>query len=823
MTNIRQVKRVFLASPGDLGEERALIRDVVENVNRYVAPKLGYHVDLLGWEDTLPGHGRPQALINTDVDICDLFIGVLWKRWGSPPDNENKYTSGFEEEYQRAMHRCEASGSPEVCLYLKDIDEELSADPGEGLKKVIEFREMLTSQKRVFYKDFSSPLDIQTYVRNKLDDFLLSEHYKAQQTEPKEKKARSDTTGIKEEAGRALSSPLAEEGHLFLDDFTERLMSDESMDNVNAYDIARFRLLANSISKHGNDESQLGVHDLNILYKEKDKRSLGGRERMALTEFALRKTKTEVVPFWYWLASYDHGSFKILPYFSVGSDNEVMEGALIQMSRSRVPISDDSLVDRRYFINSWLSEDADENVKRAALAYLRDNGEPGDIEAIRAEFELANSSTQEQALGSLIGIMVRNGATDIAEQFANVIRDNSISSDLLEYVIDQLETLPPDKLIEILNTCKSTKVRKSALTLAVDHGVLEAGLLEKLVNDADSDVRYAALLAKNEIEGQVSMDEAKRILVKRKAQYRGGLFSAFTASEEEGKENLERYEFNCLLDNPISALEKMKNNAGYNDDEAYFALGKKGFNKYASTLRKDVDDRFKSYTEEKLNELRRQFAESDENKLVERAEKVSEFYRRQLTRRALDLLCEKAQKRDLPRIRKNLETRFTNATIMDAHFLLKQGTFADIDRIVKADGPTTQNRTILSSQSDRPYDFAVADCVSKLGRSSVSKLLSKNLPPRILEKVILAIPNTRFKAIENPVLLKLLHNSVDRVRKAAAVKAIISLPISRTRPLLEEYLEQASHYYNVVHWLDAGVFLPRAAAKTIGKSELANY
>ena len=40
-------------------------------------------------------------------------------------------------------------------------------------------------------------------------------------------------------------------------------------DNITAYDVARFRLLSNIVVKSGNDERNVGVHDLNLLYKNK--------------------------------------------------------------------------------------------------------------------------------------------------------------------------------------------------------------------------------------------------------------------------------------------------------------------------------------------------------------------------------------------------------------------------------------------------------------------------------------------------------------------------------------------------------------------------
>lgn len=98
----RNVLSVFLASPGNLVTERNASRKVVDRINRILGKEIGLHIELLGWEDTLPGAGRPQSIINQDVEICDLFIGLLWKRWGS---STGKFSSGFEEEFNIAQSR----------------------------------------------------------------------------------------------------------------------------------------------------------------------------------------------------------------------------------------------------------------------------------------------------------------------------------------------------------------------------------------------------------------------------------------------------------------------------------------------------------------------------------------------------------------------------------------------------------------------------------------------------------------------------------------------------------------------------------------------
>ena len=98
----RKVVTVFIGSPGDVQKERQIARQVVDKINRIIRD-VGWEIELRGWEDTLPGHGRPQDIINADVRECHLFIGLLHARWGMPT---GKHSSGFEEEFRLA---CEAA------------------------------------------------------------------------------------------------------------------------------------------------------------------------------------------------------------------------------------------------------------------------------------------------------------------------------------------------------------------------------------------------------------------------------------------------------------------------------------------------------------------------------------------------------------------------------------------------------------------------------------------------------------------------------------------------------------------------------------------
>ena len=174
MPTYRNIVRVFLGSPGDLKDERRVIRDVVIEFNSTWADPLGYQIELTGWEDTIAGYGRPQHIINQDVDRCDLFVGMIWRRWGTPPSKEGDYSSGFQEEYSRSLERREKTGTPEISLFIKNIPESQFQDPGPDLSSVLNFRQSIVEEKRILFQMFDSVRDIERLVTRCLANFVIN-------------------------------------------------------------------------------------------------------------------------------------------------------------------------------------------------------------------------------------------------------------------------------------------------------------------------------------------------------------------------------------------------------------------------------------------------------------------------------------------------------------------------------------------------------------------------------------------------------------------------------------------------------------------------
>ncbi len=153
----RTIKHIFIASPGDLAEERKLFPKILQRINKLKAHAMGVQLEPLGWGDTLPGMGRPQELINQDVERCDLFVMLLWKRWGTQPAENSAYTSGTEEEFELARRLHKEHETPDIFLYFRHVPEEMLADPGEQLSKVLDFRKKIEAERALLFRRFGDP------------------------------------------------------------------------------------------------------------------------------------------------------------------------------------------------------------------------------------------------------------------------------------------------------------------------------------------------------------------------------------------------------------------------------------------------------------------------------------------------------------------------------------------------------------------------------------------------------------------------------------------------------------------------------------------
>jgi hypothetical protein len=134
----------FVASPSDVGEERAILEEIVAELNLTWSRTLQLRIELVRWETHVtPGiGGYPQQVINRQIgDEYDIFIGILWARFGSPTAEA---LSGTAEEFERALARYRQNpDAVDIMFYFKDAPVIPSQLDLSQLGKVRSFKEGL--------------------------------------------------------------------------------------------------------------------------------------------------------------------------------------------------------------------------------------------------------------------------------------------------------------------------------------------------------------------------------------------------------------------------------------------------------------------------------------------------------------------------------------------------------------------------------------------------------------------------------------------------------------------------------------------------------
>ncbi|RQW04630.1 NACHT domain-containing protein [candidate division KSB1 bacterium] len=161
--------RLFLSSPGDMETERQKVRPIVDQINRMLGDVYHIHIDVIDWKTHVaPDLGRAQELINRQVGDYDIFVGMMWKRFGTPTGEAD---SGTEEEFNIAYNNWQKFQRPRIMFYFSKAKYNIENDDEiDQLAKVIAFKKKL--QKKGLIWEYKSPDEFGYALRDHLAKVL---------------------------------------------------------------------------------------------------------------------------------------------------------------------------------------------------------------------------------------------------------------------------------------------------------------------------------------------------------------------------------------------------------------------------------------------------------------------------------------------------------------------------------------------------------------------------------------------------------------------------------------------------------------------------
>jgi hypothetical protein len=350
---------------------------------------------------------------------------------------------------------------------------------------------------------------------------------------------------------------------------------------------------------------------------------------------------------------------------------------------------------------------------------------------------------------------------------------------------------------------RSEAVRRITANLLRKRGALSVEAAQRMLSDSNANVRFEAIQSLEGHGKAFSLSDAKTALVK---PTRSGL--AGSRDDSEGEACFAKWEDDHFAKMPLAELEREASKGTIFDREPYFALVRRAFEAKGAELRASIDDQFRKDFKEGLEALGRLLGTGE---TYQKTRSLDEWMRKELTRKGLDVLTKMSLPEDLPRVREALASGFVSYSDGDVAFLRKHGEWEDIPLIV-ASVERTLYTSLLGWQNDSKYE-AAARAIYAMGRARFPELLSLKMPKRLLRTLLAVASDKHIKALSDDAIIALLLADDDNVRKIAALKSVRALPKARLRKLLEAYLaNDAFRYYNVIHWLDLGLSLPRSLA-----------
>lgn len=175
MINQSNFFKVFFSAPSDVIKERKIVEEVAKELNVTLSVILGVHIEVIGFgfssHSSASGEDAQGILNKQFGEDYDIYIGVLWKKFGTPTPRD---VSGTMEEFNDAYSRFKKNElAMRMAFYFNTKIENLNKVNTDDLIKINDFKKKLqTNVYSVVYEEYNSYKDFERLFRCNISIFI---------------------------------------------------------------------------------------------------------------------------------------------------------------------------------------------------------------------------------------------------------------------------------------------------------------------------------------------------------------------------------------------------------------------------------------------------------------------------------------------------------------------------------------------------------------------------------------------------------------------------------------------------------------------------
>ncbi|HRI02869.1 MAG TPA: DUF4062 domain-containing protein [Pyrinomonadaceae bacterium] len=788
MPKNRNILTVFLASPNDLANERLAVRDVVQELNESLRD-IGWHIELLGWEDTIPGAGRPQEIINRDVDSCHLFFGMLWKRWGTPT---GQYSSGFEEEYTRVMLRRAETTEPEIMLVFKAVD---AGDPGTELQKVLEFQQERVEKRDVLFDRFQDEDSLKRKLRTWLTRHIYKIDKELAKVEAGDAKPATPTQTTVEEAkggNDAKDDPQSPAAQI-VDASNSIIEFYGNSGDLDAEAATRLQLFVSAVTSNTITSESLPVHFANLVFLKRLEYRVTRAEVMLLLRTLIESTG-ENIPGWYWAKDWTQSElFDYIVSLSVSGNDESLRLAAVRLiAVLATPGDDESSFATIYEV----LDDESEKLRIEAIDLIATHAS---IEAVEVIDELLNdpsSIIRSKSASAKLKLLLRHDPSAAVSLMQAPDFATQLPSDN-EPLASVFGGLDDETLIGFLDN-KSAEIVSAAIDELELRNNLTEDLIRPLLLKSETQIRNRVFRF---LVDNVPENNLRQLITELPASEHWWPY--FTSGKDYPEINRTRSRAYARLESgAIPELDYYS----FETSHIIRGLGEKSPEIAVPLIREMLDDDFDAFRENSGKQLAQKFDQTNVDAIIN----PDYLYKDQLIEACLAVLTSAGDSEDAKFGRKYILSNNEGVQLESIYLLSKFGDSSDADLL---------NKAITTGKLATPAAAAQALIETSDNKAETILSLLKLEDTKVIALAISRLAAPGDVATED-LLMSLLRDTRDEVRLVALEYFIRTKDEEYLTELLATYTAQKAeqgYYYNVVHWLDGVLYGPenlKAALKT---------